>query len=104
VEKSLESMEEEAEKLYRDERPSLLEDEAAATRDMMYALLYPISTGAPSGFPPYSCPCLFLLVRYRYSDCFYTSGLVSSSLVMLKLKQFHRFSVASYCFNSTNDM
>ena len=39
MEKSLESMEEEAEKLYRDERPSLLEDEAAATRDMMYALL-----------------------------------------------------------------
>lgn len=36
VEKSLESMEEEAEKLYRDERPSLVEDEAAATRDMMY--------------------------------------------------------------------
>lgn len=36
VEKSLESMEEEAEKLYRDERPSLLEDEAAATRDMMF--------------------------------------------------------------------
>jgi len=36
VEKSLESMEEEAEKLYRNERPSLLEDEAAATRDMMF--------------------------------------------------------------------
>lgn len=36
VEKSLESMEEEAEKLYREERPSLLEDEAAATRDMMF--------------------------------------------------------------------
>lgn len=39
VEKSLESMEEEAEKLYRDERPSLLDDEAAATRDVMYAFL-----------------------------------------------------------------
>lgn len=36
VEKALESMEEEAEKLYREERPSLLEDEAAATRDVMY--------------------------------------------------------------------
>lgn len=36
VEKSLESMEEEAEKLYRDERPSLLDDEAAATRDVMF--------------------------------------------------------------------
>lgn len=32
-------MEEEAEKLYRDERPSLVEDEAAATRDMMYVSL-----------------------------------------------------------------
>jgi nuclear pore complex protein Nup62 len=35
IEKSLESMEDEAERIYRDERPSLVEDEAAATRDMM---------------------------------------------------------------------
>jgi len=36
VEKSLETIEEEVEKLYRNERPSLLEDEAAATRDLMF--------------------------------------------------------------------
>jgi nuclear pore complex protein Nup62 len=35
IEKSLESMEDEAERIYRDERPTLVEDEAAATRDMM---------------------------------------------------------------------
>lgn len=35
VEKALESMEDEAERLYREERPRLLEDEAAATRDKM---------------------------------------------------------------------
>ncbi len=36
IEKSLESMEDEAERIYRDEQLSLVEDEAAATRDMMY--------------------------------------------------------------------
>lgn len=42
-------MEEEAEKLYRDERPSLVEDEAAATRDMMYvSLMLPFQTQRPT--------------------------------------------------------
>ncbi len=36
IEKSLESMEDEAERIYRDEQLSLVEDEAAATCDMMY--------------------------------------------------------------------
>ena len=42
-------MEEEAEKLYRDERPSLVEDEAAATRDMMYvSLMITLKTQRPT--------------------------------------------------------
>ncbi len=36
IEKSLESMEDEAERIHRDEQLSLVEDEAAATHDMMY--------------------------------------------------------------------
>lgn len=36
VDKALQSMEEEAERLYREERGLLLEDEAASTRDAMY--------------------------------------------------------------------
>lgn len=36
VEKALESMEEEAERIYKDEHGLLLEDEAASTRDAMY--------------------------------------------------------------------
>lgn len=36
VDKALQSMEEEAERIYNDERKSLLDDEAASTRDAMY--------------------------------------------------------------------
>ncbi|CAK9234480.1 unnamed protein product [Sphagnum troendelagicum] len=36
IEKALESMEDEAERIYRDEQLSLVEDEAAATRDTMH--------------------------------------------------------------------
>lgn len=36
VDKALKSMEEEAERIYNDERKSLLDDEAASTRDAMY--------------------------------------------------------------------
>lgn len=35
VDKALQSMEEEAERIYNDERKSLLDDEAASTRDAM---------------------------------------------------------------------
>lgn len=36
VEKALQSMEEEAERIYKEERPSITEDEAASVRDLMY--------------------------------------------------------------------
>lgn len=36
VEKALQSMEEEAERIYKEERPSIIEDEAASVRDLMY--------------------------------------------------------------------
>lgn len=36
VERALDSIEEEAERLYQEERPGLVEDDAAATRDKMY--------------------------------------------------------------------
>lgn len=39
VDKALQSMEEEAERIYKDERAMLLDDEAASTRDAMSALL-----------------------------------------------------------------
>lgn len=39
VDKALQSMEEEAERIYNDERKSLLDDEAASTRDAMWELL-----------------------------------------------------------------
>jgi nuclear pore complex protein Nup62 len=35
VDKALQSIEEEAERIYKDERGSLLDDEAASTRDAM---------------------------------------------------------------------
>lgn len=36
VEKALQSMEEESERIYKEERPSIIEDEAASVRDLMY--------------------------------------------------------------------
>ena len=36
VEKDLQSMEEESERIYKEERPSIIEDEAASVRDLMY--------------------------------------------------------------------
>lgn len=36
VEKALQSMEEEAERIYKEERPSIIDDEAASVRDLMY--------------------------------------------------------------------
>lgn len=36
MEKALQSMEEEAERIYKEERPSIIDDEAASVRDLMY--------------------------------------------------------------------